>query len=65
MHPDFEKRTLGSIIKDGISYVNISAYSSKEKKNPEGIETVCLEDLPVSKMVEIYNPPGWLHRHGV
>lgn len=55
MHPDFEKRTLGSIIKDGISYVNISAYSSKEI-NPKGIETVCLEDLPVSKMVEIYNP---------
>lgn len=55
MHPDFGKRTLSSIIKDGKCFVNISAYSSKDV-NPKKLPIVYLSDLPFTKMVEIYNP---------
>lgn len=54
MSPSFKKRTLHSIIKDDIEYGNISAFGGK--CNPLHLPTVCLEDLPISNMVEIYNP---------
>lgn len=55
MHPDFEKRTLSEIIKGDNCYVNITAYSNKDV-NPKKLQRVYISDLPISEMIEIYNP---------
>ena len=50
MHPDFEKRTVGNIIVDGVKWNNKTQWVSDHR------DAVSIEDLKLSLGREIYNP---------